>query len=57
MHCNFKNEEGNIVASVCGDSINFCNSDQWCTDEWNEKQSYGSSEHYNGASNCYLNGN
>ena len=37
-HCNYKNKEGRVEGIMCGNSGNYCNSEEWCTDTSNEKQ-------------------
>lgn len=53
VHCNFKNEDGQIDGIMCGNSGDFCSSDQWCTYPSNEKQSYWANGSYQGFPDCY----
>ena len=52
MLCQFKDEEGRIDSIMCGISVNYCSSDQWCTDPSNVKLSYWTSKTYPKNSSC-----
>ena len=56
MQCNHQNVERKIDEIMCGRSKNDCTSDQWCTDSWDEKQSYWSNSSVNSDANCYSQG-
>ena len=56
MQCNHQNVEQKIDGIMCGGSESDCTSDQWCTDSWDEKQSYWSNSSVNSDANCYSQG-
>ena len=56
MQCKRQNVEQKSDEIMCGKSENDCSSDQWCTDSWEEKQSYWSNSSMNEDENCYSQG-
>ena len=58
MLCELKNTEGNVDAIICGNEKveKFCSSDQWCTDPFNVKKSYWTSNTFPANSGCFNGG-
>ena len=55
--CNYKDQDENIIGIMCGSSRGYCASyDVLCTNPQNEKQSYWSTDTYNGDPDCYSQG-
>ena len=55
--CNYKDKDEKLIGIMCGSSRDYCGSSNgWCSNSLNEKQSYWSTDTYNGDPDCYSQG-
>ena len=46
IYCEFKDQGGNVDGIMCGTNTESCLSNEWCSGQSNEKQSYWSNDTY-----------
>lgn len=57
MQCNYKDQDERLIGVMCGSTPGYCeSSDVWCSNPLNGKQSYWSTDTYNGDPDCYSQG-
>ena len=57
MQCNFKQDDGSLSGVMCGNSGDYCESEDWCEQPRDEKKSYWSNGTYKGDTECFSQGN
>ena len=53
MYCEYKNEKAIMNGIMCGNSGDYCYSDQWCTGQSNEKRFFWANDTSQTDPGCY----